>query len=606
MKDSSVLFHRVAIVATVAIVCLWALFTRFGDLAADPALNLSQSAGVLFDPFSHSGNARSYILFGDLHPDQWNTYIYSPLYVLLQVVWFKVWGISVATMHAYGATWSILTLILCWLTFRQFGAVAGTLALTLLTGHYLFSQLGRLALLENCAIFFSFVSLYFLTKKLTPYRAFFCGFFAFLVFVTKGIIFYAVPAVGAGILVSLVQRYLNDRKWKSSLLLFGWYILGTVSAFVPWLFLFRIPNDAEISWLGPVWWRSVTPGGWENALNYLIDDRLFTRIAPHDFASVVMLLTIGFTLYRLMTDWRKTKPLAVTLLFYFFFGALFVGLLRYKPTRFAEPLIPPMLGLCAIGLADFWKSGSLRATFQRSWAADICGVFTLTLIFRMQLYLFSVARRVFGIFEFGFLPGQWDSLLACFLVAVLFWIAIRVLLILLVKQEVQIPDAFRYSLVLLFVGHFLYANVSQTLYWWQGREHSIRDASRQLQDKSHMVIGGLSVHALVMETGHRAVRVEHGGWHNSSGQNRIFSDLELTHFLLTDYNRQRAEYFTRYPREMKQLQKIAVFPMCGHKFHLYKIPEGIELSPPKKPRIKKRKKGQGRKKKAGLAAHENA
>jgi hypothetical protein len=585
--------NRSAAIAILILASLWAVFTRFGDLSADPALNLSRSAGVLFDPFSHSGNARSYLLFGDLHPDQWNTYIYSPIYVLLQVLWFSLWGISVATMHAYGATWSILGLLFCWLAFRKLNTLTGLFAITLFSSHYLFSQLGRLALLENCAIFFSSCSLFYLARKLTPKNAFFCGFFAFLVFVSKGIFFYAVPAVGAGIVVSLVHHYLQERRWKCSCTLFGWYLLGTTACFLPWLFLFRIPNGSEISWLGPVWWRSVTPGSWENALNYLINDGLFSRIAPHDYASIVLLITIGFTLYRLMTDWRKTSPLAVALLFYFFFGALFVGLLRYKPTRFCEPLIPPMLGLCAIGLAEFWKHGTLQRSWKRWWAGDLAGILTLTLIIRMRLYISMTFESTVRMFEPGLLPGEWDSLLGAIILGTLCWAALRAFLFLVVRKPWEIPTSLRRGVVLLFVAHFLYGNISETFHWWNTREHSIRDASRRFLNDPHMVIGGLSVHALVMETEHRAVRIEHGGWHNSNGGNRIFTDLGLTHFLVTDYNNQHVEYFQRYSKEMKQLQKVAVFPMCRQRYHLYKIPENIELAPPppsKKKRKRKRKK----------------
>ncbi len=550
----------------------WAIFARFGDLDADPAFHLSPSAGVLFDPFSHSGNARSYVLFGDMHPDDWNTYVYSPVWVLLQIAWFSVFGITIDTMHAFGAAWSILAVALSWLCFQHFGRLAGLLALTLFGSHYIFAQLGRLALLENAGIFFTLIAFASLAAPLTTIRAFVCGAAGFMIFVIKGTIFYAVPALGFGVVAALGRQWCESRDLKRQLVLFGWYLLGTLAVFLPWLFLFRIENHAEISRLGGVWWTSARPESLAAAFNHLIADNLFQRIDRHDFAHLIALIMGGVTLYRLTVDWRRVTPLAVAMAAYCLLGALFVGVLAYKPTRFAAPLIPPLLGLTVLGLNEFYEQGKIQRFFQRAWAAHLSAVLTLTLILRMSLYRFDWIRNKIERLEWQLFPGEWDSLAACTIAALLIWCLLLLSLRVMRRPLLQPPRWLLSLFVVLFVVHFLFGNLSAHARWWKHRRHTIDAANRRIMDKPHMIVGGLSVHALTMETTHRAVRIQHNGWHNSIGE-RVFRNLGLTHLLLTDYNGLHQEYAIRFPKQMKKLDHVDSFEMCGQLYHLYKVPE---------------------------------
>ncbi|MBT3192150.1 MAG: hypothetical protein HN341_06305, partial [Verrucomicrobia bacterium] len=54
------------------------LWLRAYDLRSDPPRGVSQSAGFFFDGFANSHAARSYVEFGELRPDEWDPYIYSP------------------------------------------------------------------------------------------------------------------------------------------------------------------------------------------------------------------------------------------------------------------------------------------------------------------------------------------------------------------------------------------------------------------------------------------------------------------------------------------------------------------------------------------------
>lgn len=558
--------------ALLLLIFAWAVFARFGDLNADAAFHLSKSAGVIFDPFSHSGNARSYILFGDLHPDDWNTYVYSPVFVLLQIAWFSVFGITVSSMHAYGATWSILAIGLSWFCFRNYGRLAGLLALTFFGSHYIFAQLGRLALLENAGIFFTLLAFLALSRTLNSRRAFFCGAAAFLIFVIKGTIFYAVPAIGCGVVAALGKQWLETKNLKQQLIVFAWYLGGTLAIFLPWLLLFRIENQAEISRLGGVWWISAKPESLSASLNYLINDQLFQKIDRHDLISIVAVAMGGVTLYHLLVNWRKVNPLAVAMMTYLILGGIFVGLLAYKPTRFCAPLIPALLGLGTLGLVEFYRNGRISHSFHNWFAADISALVTLTLILRMKVFLYDWGSKALQTCEFGLLPGQWDSLLSCFVVALLLWGLIRIFLFLFIRETFEIPHSIKSAIVILFVAHFLYGNISAHYRWWNDRHHSIVDASRKLQGKPHMIIGGLSVHALVMETTHRAVRIQHDGWHNGLGH-KLFTDLGLTHLLLTDYNGHRLSYFTRWPKQMAKVKRVDSFKMGGQAYHLYELPK---------------------------------
>ena len=560
---------------------LWTAYFRFGFLDADPAFHLSKSAGIYFDPFSHSGNARSYVLFGDLHPDQWNTYIYSPIYVLLQVVWFTVLGVTIKTMHGYGAMWAMAALVVCWICHRRIGVLAGFLALTFLSLDYLHFQFGRLALLENAVLFFLSMTMLMLLEPLTKTRVFFCGVVSFMMFIFKATTFYLVPGAAAAVVFAAIRLARQEGEYKEAAKLFLWYCVGTILTAVLWLVLFRIPNHEEISRVGVVWWKSVEPPSLRHSLDYLIDDALFSRIGRHDLLPLIMLGALGVTVYRLLCDWRKVSLLMVLCLVGFVVGAIFVGMLRYKPTRFSVPLMPLMFSASAIGLAEFYQSGVIRGTFKRAWAADVSALLALTAMFRMVLYYHPWFKGVISLFQFQLLPGQWDSLLASFITAGIFWSVYRGVARFALKEPFVISKPLRGLLVGIFVLFFAYGNVSATSRWYDDRNYTIKNANRKLSKYGNMVVGGLSVHAAVMETPHRAVRIQHEGWHNSIG-NKIFTDLGLTHLLLTDYVGLRHQYFKRFRREMDQLKRLEVFPMAGQAYHLYEIPEKVrsgEMSP---------------------------
>ena len=568
-KNALSKFQQYGIFLLLISIFLWGVFVRFGDLHADPAFHLSKSAGVFFDPFSHSGNARSYILFGDLSPDQWDTFVYSPIYVLLQVVWFSIFGITVKTMHAYGATYSIFAVGLSWFVFRKFGFLAGFLALTFFSAHYVFFQFGRLALLETAGVFFTVLTFFTLIGKLTRGKAFLCGALSFVTFTIKATLFYTVPAAGIAVVVSLWKKYLEEKKPREVFEIFGWFVLGIFLTFTIWLFLFRIPNAEEIDRVGAAWWRMVRPESFSHALDLLIRHPLFYSIDRHDFISTVVILAGGITFYRIFVDVKKVSPLVVFMLCCVFGGAVFSGILDYSQVRFCIPILPAMFGIAAISLVEFYDHAQIKPKFENNILASVVGIVTLSILIRADLFMYKPLKGIFTKAEFGMFSGQWDSLFASFLFAVGIWIAIMLFLRVFIKTPLKIPKYFTTFFLAAFLTHFLYQNLSATSRWWDDRHHSIVNASRKIADVEHMVIGGLSVHALVMENTHRAVRIQYG-WHNDLGEG-IFTDLDLTHLLLTDYLFYRHRFIRRWSKQMSKTKRIDSFYMCGQLYHLYAL-----------------------------------
>ena len=477
-------------------------------------------------------------------------------------------------MQAYGAMWSILAVGLSWFCFKRMGLLAGILGLTLFSTHYIFIQFGRLSLLETAGYFFTMLVLLTLTKSLTKKTAFFCGAFAFLTFTVKATLCYTVPASGLAVILALAQKYLNGEKLKPLLAIFIHYLLGLGIVFLIWLFLFRIPNHEEISRVGAIWWNSVSPRNVSSAINYLINDQIFQRLDRHDFASIVALIFAGVTTYRLLTDLRKVHPLHLALLLCIIGGCLMVGILRYKPTRFSTPIIPVLLGFSAVGLAEFYKFGRVQANFKNNWAANLCGVLSLTAIFRMVFFLYEKPRTILETAKLSIFPGQLSSLFACGIFAIATWFACRLVLKLTLKENLSLPNWLKGLIVFVFVSHFLYGNLGAWAHWWNNRNHTILNASNQIKDMPFMVIGGIGANALAMETKHRAIRVEKG-WHNAPGK-RIFTDLGLTHLLTTDFGNNQFEYLVDYYSIMKKLKRIKKFKICGEYFYLFEIPEEVK------------------------------
>jgi hypothetical protein len=87
------------------------LIFRWVDLRADPPFNFSNSGGDYLDGMANAHTARAYIQFGVWRGDDWDTYVYSPIHTLLQVLWFRLAGVSISSNNGFGAGMATLYLL---------------------------------------------------------------------------------------------------------------------------------------------------------------------------------------------------------------------------------------------------------------------------------------------------------------------------------------------------------------------------------------------------------------------------------------------------------------------------------------------------------------
>jgi len=550
---------------------------HFFDLAADPPRGLSWSAGAYFDGLSNSHTARSYVLFGRFRPDEWDPYLYSPTHVLLQIGWFRLFAPGVRSTNGFGALLSFAAVLAGISLFRHARVSTLLLAALFFSLSCDLVQFGRLGLFENLMILLMFASLTCLAGGAPGrLRSAGAGAFCMLAYATKAISVYFLPAVAAAALVCAYGVYARSGRVKAALGILLWVGLGWLVVFVPWLFLFKLPNAAAITKIGLLWKATAWPDSFGVALRRAATTPVFFFLGRHDLLWLFVPVISAVVFYGIVTRPASMDPVAVGLAVWFWCGLGLTSVLKHNPPRYFFPLLPAALGLSAYGLGQVVRTESIGWRARRAWLADLLGIVALTIFLRFYFVYHVTVDPLLP----PSLPRVWSKLLVCFVLACVLWVAGRIGLRLW-GRRIRLPRQLRLGAVCMLCVHFAWGNVRPLLHSLRHPHYTIVEFSRTLRDYPAMVIGGTSALAAVAETEHVAVRMGQR-WYNDKDP---FERFGLTHLFLTDYAGELAHFFDAYPAQMRCAEELQKVRVCGYPFHLYALPgakpaQGLSQSRP--------------------------
>ncbi len=533
------------------------LFIRILYPTADAPGSLSTSAGAYFDESSSGHNARNKVLYGRWVTDEWNPFIYSPLFTLLQYIIFSLLGVSFFSQHLLPVLLSWLSLILFYFGLKEyFDRRTALLALILLGFNYFFIMFNRLALFENLVVFFAAAAFYFFQRGLKQTNKIwflFSGIAAFLTLTAKGMsTHYFVLAC----FITLLLYPL--RKKNISFFLMGLILMGTI-----WLFFFYLPYRDYFGHYSQRWLNHIVPGSFKIALFNLLRQTVFYRLRWMMFSVILAFLYLG-ALFLNFLKGRGVEPLEFFTAAWFSLGVFSTGLLSYEATRYYLPLVPALSILAARGLIQIKEQEKINVVSLKDWRLLLI-VFVLVFIFFRFIVipfflndLFSSLSRTLGL-----LATIKASLLAAGAITVLFSLLTKVL----EREKVFVfplllrKAIFSSSIILFFcINLFLYFD------WAKNRSYTLMAASVDIGRRlDNALIAGQGIIPFCVENEHRPLHAK-TGWFNDQD---IFKKLPVTHLLLTDYAGILKRFRQHYPEAMEKARLIKVYHVIKYRFYLY-------------------------------------
>ncbi len=175
-----------------------AALLRFPQIYADPpAGDISRSGVFLADEGTNGYNSLQWILAGRWHTiDAFNPGVNTPIFMVYQFLWMKLFGVSLASVRYSGIFCGLLALVMLYFILSKSNKTAGLIALILGAVNFPLIIYNRLALNENlllvCLLGLVLILLSFLQNPQHSKMVFaFWGVF-FLGYLTKSLILFFI------------------------------------------------------------------------------------------------------------------------------------------------------------------------------------------------------------------------------------------------------------------------------------------------------------------------------------------------------------------------------------------------------------------------------
>nr|MBC8390859.1 glycosyltransferase family 39 protein [Actinomycetota bacterium] len=285
------------------------------------------------------------------------------------------------------------SLLLAYKSFREYyGYKYGLIAVVLLGFNYTFIMYNRLGLYENLVIFFMLLTLFFWQRSVRTEKPLYfglTGLSAGCAFMAKSMAFYFVGATAFAMLCYFIQKGLKSTLRQALAGLFGASVAGII-----WFSGCYLPFKEDLTRLGSSWLK-LTLGS--DIIETIISSNpifpLFLRFQFLPLTLGLAVIFILFIIYKIIKDPRKINPVEIFIIFWFFSGTFFLGLLSYNPTRYYLPILPPVVLLAALGLARFGYKEELNLIKPLDWRIYLIS-FLSTLI--LSFYFFIPYIRKFN------------------------------------------------------------------------------------------------------------------------------------------------------------------------------------------------------------------
>ena len=386
---------------------------RTARLDTDAYPKLSWDTGLFTDEGYYLHNARNVVLFGKFQTDQFNNALLMPTLHLVQTGVFSVFGVGAVQARLISVVFGLLTLPVFYGALRRgWGSRAafyGVLFLGLDHANLLYS---RMALMDTPAAFVMVCTFYAFVRIVTTSReasgiwAYWCGMLLGLVYATRGLAAFVVPAAVAGLwgetLYSPITTPIfgNGAENLPPLTRFfrrargnvGAMLTGLAIALLIYAIVWYLPNRAEIARVNRyhVHEQLLPKSLYQFGLNVqqAIKGDRFLGLLPYLFRhSPVQFALVFLGLATWMRTRQRTEAErrgAIYLTLWLLAAWLLFAMVNYAPSRYYVLCYPAMAGLAAIALADL--PNVLREFARSAWARCF---FAVCVLFQVALCVVS-------------------------------------------------------------------------------------------------------------------------------------------------------------------------------------------------------------------------
>ncbi len=495
-------------------------------LDADPPYNLSKvSMGEFGDPGSYALNARNKVVLGHWEADRWNLMYTNPIPHILSYIVFRFMGVSFFSLNLVPLLFAILSIWIALLLFQQLllswkTAFFFTLALSF---HYLFLCYSKIANRIMPMGFFIILSVYLLerAKGKKPILIFLAGVSLFASFLSKGKMAYLFPIFPLALLI-----YRKENLWER-LKELGYFLLGILSAFLPWYFFLYLPHrEIYILFGSRATWRVMKIHSLANGISNFVHQPLVLFYPYMLLLSITALAGLAVASAGL---YKKNLPFSVALSIMWLPALyLFLSAFSLRPIRYYFEIIYPMFILAAFLL--------------RENSARVSGLIPFLVKYFLYLEIFLLIVRISGKYRLLLKPSLFFPFL------------------LLPALPALIPFRLKFPKVLVYgllVGNLLWGLRVYIPYYIHPK-HRLRDISRDLGKAfPPSDFAGLTAPVLSMENRH----IPHVSWptHRINYEPDFPYKKKIKFAVLLTYNGELNYYFSRFPSFMNKLKTIARF-----------------------------------------------
>lgn len=543
------------------------MILRIAFPTMDPPPDVSFSGGVYFDEGNQCHNERSYMLFGNLYPDDWKFTLYNPILPPIKLVIFKLFGIGMVQVRSVDWLFAFLGLYFFFAVMRRNFRFPLALFGTFLLGcNYIYLVWNKIGTLETPQTFFIILSLYFLDRFDKSEKALWLslsGAAAFAVYMSKNISVYFLPVPFAALLLVLLVpggEYRNG--WRSTLHRLGFLAAGFLAISAAWYLLFYLPNREWILYSAGDYLKAMlVPSdlrtAWQNLLR-------FNWVESFGQVPVVWLTAVAAVPLVYRRWWRgKANLTEVGFALLFLAHTLFFIVFNYRPTRYFVPAVPGMIFLTVVVIDRLTAANGSENPSRRTlvgsilfFAADV-----LWLTIAACFCFLPLASRWFGPF-----PRPRLSLLfvgAAALVIAVGWVLNGV------RRGIPAlrPRSAAAMALAFFIGvGTLFGDGANYFTWVKTRNYKVYSIGREFGAKLRdAYIAGLTAPAFVMENRHKALFL----YENFVNYTNTFERFPLTHAMVSSYNAEISYYFQKWPQRMAHAALLAVYNLKNSHFHLY-------------------------------------
>ena len=318
---------------------------RLVNLDADMPSNITSSATLYGDEGTYASNALKYFYTGNWYViGDFNYPVHYPVYFVLEVIVFKLFGASFETVRAISAVSAVLVIFTIWLIVQpRVSNLAAAITTFLISSNYLFFAFSRYGQADIPTLLFVVLSLAcLLLGKTTPasWRTILSALLLVCAILTKTTAVFAIPVL----LVLIWQQQQTAKNRAIHLAIF----LGIISLiFTVYYILLVKPYFADYQRIA----TSLKYRFYNTVNAILLSFWKQFKFGSYKISRLVYASALISGLF-LLVSWKeiRDKLLVMISLVWLASGSFVLSLSSYQPPRYFSHLVVPLAILVGIGI----------------------------------------------------------------------------------------------------------------------------------------------------------------------------------------------------------------------------------------------------------------